>query len=365
MNTRLQVEHPVTGLVCGLDRGPALSVAAGEPLPMSNSVEDLCGHAIEARLYVEDPYAGFMPDTGPVLSFVAPTGEGIRADVGVQTGQVLSGSYDPMVAKVIAYGATREQARRRLARAMQGPSWGLSQRRLALPCARLAGLHGGARHHRLSRQRRAAALHTPRPRRTCLVAAALLHVERHRAPTRAPLGWRNAHPLDQPVDLTVDGARHTLRLGPGDARHDLGVIVGDRTYMASLDASDAGRCLRLDGRQLSLDHATDGTAHILHIAGSTHRGEPWSAARSASGGPADGRVCSPATGTIVRVQVSTGDRVQRGDPLVIVEAMKLETAVAAPVDGVVEEVHTAPGTQAKKGALLVTLREDETPESGT
>ena len=120
MNTRLQVEHPVTECITGLDLVAwQIAVARGEPLPLTQEQVPLNGHAIEVRLYAEDPYNGFLPQSGDVALWHPPTGEGVRVDHGLASGQIVSPHYDPMIAKIIAHGATRDEARRRLIGALQ------------------------------------------------------------------------------------------------------------------------------------------------------------------------------------------------------------------------------------------------------
>ena len=155
MNTRLQVEHPVTEMVTGLDLvAMQLQVARGAALDITQEEVRLNGHAIEVRFYAEDPEAGFLPSTGPILLWNPPSGDGVRADAGIQTGGEVSPFYDAMVAKIVAHGATREDARQRLVRALERTSLVRAEDQPRLPDRRTrsTGLRGGRSDDRLHRR---------------------------------------------------------------------------------------------------------------------------------------------------------------------------------------------------------------------
>jgi len=359
MNTRLQVEHPVTEMVTGLDLvRMQLEVARGDALSVQQSLVEPCGHAIEARLYLEDPYAGFMPDAGPVRAFVGPTGAGIRCDSGIQAGQVASGDYDPMVAKIIAHGPDRESARRRLVAALQrttllGPT--SNRHWLTQVLRHPTFVAGEVRTDFLESAIAASLLEAPAVTTRELAVAAALHVGEHFG---SRVGWRNAHPFLQTIRICVDGVTHELSLSPGDERHPLSVKIGDVTHRVALRTIEGERDrtrVILDDEPISVPVSWTGAAFNFCIGGKERHCAPWTPSSTRGREDADGAIHSPTTGTVMRVEVEAGDTVRSGQPLLVVEAMKLETAILATVDGVVAEILTAPNLQIKKGALLVRI----------
>jgi len=357
MNTRLQVEHPVTEMVTGLDLvRMQLEVAGGAPLPVRDSLTEPCGHAIEARVYLEDPYAGFMPDAGIIAAFVPPTGAGVRCDVGIQAGQVASGDYDPMVAKIIAHGPNREVARRRLCAALHettllGPT--SNRHWLVQVLEHPAFVAGDVRTDFLDSPSAAALFEPPLlSSRELAVAAALRVGTRFGAQT----GWRNAHPFVQTLRLCVDDATHEVVLALGEQPHSLTVRVGDVVHVVELRNERTPRPqLLLDEAPVALSVGWNRDEIVFCIGGRERRCTPWSPSSSANAGDADGTVNAPTTGTVLRVEVAPGDTVAAGQPLLVVEAMKLETSIVAPVNGVVDEILASPSHQVKKGALLVRI----------
>ncbi|MGB1699327.1 MAG: biotin/lipoyl-containing protein, partial [Nannocystaceae bacterium] len=292
------------------------------------------------------------------LHFEVPSGEGIRCDVGVRTGQVTTGDYDPMVAKIIAHGSTREIARRRLLGALRrtillGPvtngHW------LAQVLAHPALMEGEVRTDFLDSAEAAPLLTSSAVSARELAVAAALHVGTRYG---ARLGWRNSHPFVQPLRLSIEGERHDLTLEAGDGPGELRVSVGEAEHLVRIDTwseADASATVLFDGAPLQVCAVRDGADTLFALDGRQRRCAPWSPASSSAQGESDGNVLAPTTGTVMRVDVSAGDEVRAGQPLLVVEAMKLETALVAPVDGVVEEVFTAPNNQIKKGALLVRI----------
>ena len=332
MNTRLQVEHPVTEAVTGQDLVEwQLRVAAGEPLPLSQDEIGLSGWAMEARLYAENPATGFLPSTGELEHFVLPGG--VRIDSGVDAGGVVSPHYDPMIAKLIARGETREAAAAALAEACaEVEVWpvrtnaGFLARCLVEPDFLAGEVDTGFIGARLE------ALATPpAPSETALAAAALGRLAGEEpspsdphSPWRALTGFRlNAAPA-QTVRLYRDGE-------PVEApipREGLGADV----------------LLARDGRIVVFEA---GEAHAFEaVAPQATGGE---------GATGDGAITSPMPGKVVAVSVEAGQSVSRGQTLVTLEAMKMEHALAAPFDGVVETLSVAAGDQVSEGLVMVRL----------
>jgi acetyl-CoA/propionyl-CoA carboxylase biotin carboxyl carrier protein len=325
MNTRLQVEHPVTELVYGLDLvEQQLRVAAGEPLALTQDMLAPLGHAVEARLYAEDPAGGFLPATGVVKLHALPEGEGVRVDTGIREGSVVGTSYDPMLAKVVAYGPDRATALDRLDRALAQYAIAGVTTNAAFTRALIgrADVRAGEQDTGLL-ERVLDELATPPPRD--LLAAAVLAA----AGTAHPAGpWRRA--LDE----------------HGEARVAGGVVtIGEQRWEGAAFAwSDEGRAfVTLDGIRRRYWIAVDGEDVVYvfrdghHLAARTHR-----PARSGAGAPA-GSLEAPMPGTVWAVNVSNGDAVQEGDVLIVLESMKMELSITAPRAGVVEGLELAAG----------------------
>ncbi len=346
MNTRIQVEHPVTEAVTGCDLVRLqLHVAQGRPLPFSQADVALRGHAIEARLCAED--ADFMPATGPVLRFSAP--EGVRVDSGVATGGEVTPHYDSLLAKIIAQGVDREDARRKLVSALEGLFVaGLTTNRDALI-------------HMLTRPDFVAGPPTtdflrdhpfapppPSPLAFALAAVLNLGVDAA-APTAA---WREA-----PVRLACEGAERTLHA----ARERDGWRIGVEGQVLSLSVVERGdgeaRFLA-DGVTAKARFFRDGDALWLDVEGALRRfvDLTYAAPRRADA-EARGDVRAPVSGIVAAVTAQGGDTVTRGEQLGVVEAMKMQHALLSPLDGVVAQAHAFVGQTTKAGALLFLIAE--------
>jgi propionyl-CoA carboxylase alpha chain len=367
VNTRLQVEHPVTELVTGLDLvALQLRIAEGHPLPAEVTGSRIDGHAIEVRLYAEDVPAGYLPATGTLHRFVIPALRGVRVDAGVTDGSVVSPHYDPMLAKVIAHGTTRAEAARTLARALaQAAIHGVTTNRdLLVGILRdeefLAGRTDTGylpRHPELV---------TPEPddgERVRAVAAALALQARHRSDAKVlgglPSGWRNVGGPPQSVSYAV-GDR-TLEVSYAFRREGLAAHVngfgrqGDE--IRSHGAAPHEVTLIINGiRRTYKIHRADGQTFVDGPDGSSaFRDVPRFADPNAVAHA--GSLLAPMPGTVVRVLAGTGDAVTAGAALVVLEAMKMEHTVAAPVDGVVGELHVAPGDQVETRQVLAVVEE--------
>jgi acetyl-CoA/propionyl-CoA carboxylase biotin carboxyl carrier protein len=364
MNTRLQVEHPVTELVTGLDLVELqLRVAAGEALPITQDDVRLAGHAVEVRVYAEDPAAGFLPTGGRILALHEPAGPGVRVDSGVAEGWVVGSDYDPMLAKVIAHGADRREALRRLDAALRetvllglGTNVGFLRALLADDDVRAARLDTGLVGRRVEDW-------TAADLPVDVLAAAAVHALLELEPTGpvvdpfdVPGGWRVGEPAwttwrmlvsgHDPVPVRVRGRAAAAEAAVGDA---------DPVPVTGRWASDA-LAVTLGGVTRSYAWAQDGAVLWLGrdgLAWGVREQAPLEAAATADAG-AGGPVLSPMPGTVTVVEVTEGQRVAAGDRLVVVEAMKMEHVLTAPVDGVVRELRARAGaTVARDAALLI------------
>ncbi|WP_099021754.1 ATP-binding protein [Mycolicibacterium palauense] len=366
MNTRLQVEHPVTEMVTGWDLVEwQVRIAAGETLPCGQDDVELRGHAIEARVYAEDPAHGFLPTGGTVLDLLEPSGAGVRVDSGIFAGTVVGSDYDPMLAKVIAHGPDRAAALRGLDRALArtailGVTTNIDFLRflLADPDVAAGRLDTGLL------DRRAGDFGAPGAGDGQLIAAAALRwMQRWQARTddlwSAPSGWRMGAP-----------AASTIRLRSGERTDHVGITGTPRQARAVVEDGPARTVTAaLAGDRLSV--TVDGLRSEYLVAEHDHRiwlaGQDGVAVveevREAPVRPddahaGDAELVSPMPGAVVAVNVADGAAVQAGAVVVAVEAMKMEHSLTAPVDGVVE-VLVGVGDQVKVGQLLARIKATE------
>jgi geranyl-CoA carboxylase alpha subunit len=358
MNTRLQVEHPVTEMVTGLDLVEwQIRVAQGEPLPLPQHEIAVKGHAIEARLYAEDPGAGFLPQSGRIEHWLPPAGLGIRVDHGLQQGASISTWYDPMIAKVIAAGKDREEARRRLVRALQDQVVvGLpTNRSLLLRCLANSGFIEG----RLSTdfiEHNIPPIEgmSPPANETVALAAVLLWSRAAASQARSLRGWRSSGWTEQPLALRCGDWKSIVRIFPvgagfkvqfADYSHIDVEMIFERPGWgrATLDGID--RNFQINWSSDELEIAVDG----LPYAFSTWLKEGT--------GNDDARptVRAPMPGTVRSVRVKLGDAVTRGDVLLTMEAMKMETTITAPCTGKVIALHCSTDQQVPLRHLLAEI----------
>jgi acyl-CoA carboxylase subunit alpha len=353
MNTRLQVEHPVTECVTGLDLVRLqLLVAAGEPLPFTGP-PPMHGHAIEVRLYAEDPAHDWRPSTGTLHRFRID--DHVRVDSAVEDGSTVSVYYDPMLAKVIAHAPTRSEAARALARALAGAELHgvVTNRDLLVRVLRdpefLAGGTDTAylgRHPEVFEPR----LATEDQRRRAGLAAALASTADGNAPTRAlPAGWRNVWSAPQRVVFTAPWGALEVTY----ALDRTGALVDDDIRL--VHRSPERVVLEVDGiRHTYRVHRSAGVSYVDHIDGSVALVEvPRFAPPAVERAP--GSLLAPMPGAVGRVAVTLGQTVAAGDLLLTLEAMKMEHAVLAPDDGAVSELPVEPGTQVEPGAVLAVV----------
>ena len=368
MNTRLQVEHPVTELVTGLDLvALQISVAQGDPLPPEMAGIPLDGHAIEVRLYAEDPAQDFRPDTGRVALWHPPGGAGIRVDSGIETGQEISPFYDALIAKIIAWGANREMARRRLLRALRETAlFGVATNRDYLIRILENDVFAAGRATTAFIAEQAATLE-PQPvltdfSRAATAAAISCRAQAMRSATAAVrmsaplLNWSSAGALTS----------HSL-MAEGEREQRLAVTVSDGVYRARdgeerLDLEvlqDDGNCAEV---------FLDGAAHrvIYHAVSDAvtwialdDRSECYvnrltdRAGDAEAGG--DRRVTAPMHGLLREINVAQGETVVRGQCLLVLEAMKMQHEVQAGVDGIVAAVCREAGAQVAAGELILEI----------
>ena len=360
MNTRLQVEHPVTELITGLDLVAwQLHVAEGLPLPLSQEQVQLTGHAIEVRLYAEDPAQGFLPQTGHINAWEPALQSGVRIDHGLLEGQQVSAFYDPLLGKLIAHGATREEARRKLLRAVQDSVLLGVQSNQRL----LASL---LQHPQfISGEFSTGFIPTHFAEHPCLhphvasaeelaLAAALLYqagAQQHPAP-RA--GWRNNASVPLHYRLGAEEQNWTVelhavagepyRLQVGERAVDLQIVHSDgRWATVEIDGIRQRHAYRLDGRQLWL----------FTRPGSLRLEDRTQSAVSSQASVSSGTLKAPMDGAIVDVLVSEGSTVSKGQLLVVLEAMKMEHPLKSGIDGVLKRLQVRVGDQVKNRQILL------------
>ncbi|GAA4304142.1 biotin carboxylase N-terminal domain-containing protein [Klenkia terrae] len=356
VNTRLQVEHPVTELVTGLDLVRVqLQVAEGLPLPPEVLDARVTGHAIEARLNAEDVPAGYLPVTGTVHRFAVPALPGVRVDSGVADGSVVGVHYDSMLAKVIAHGATRDEACRRLARALaETRVHGLTTNRDLLVRALrhpafLAGETDTAFFDRHGLDVLAAPLASDDEVALAPLAAALALAAGQRRDAAElgdlPSGWRNV--VSQPQRTAFETAEVSYRLTRDGLQGPEGVeLVSAEPHEVVLTVHGVER--RLSVAVHGDDVWVDGDGWSVPLRVLPRFPDPSAAV-------AAGSLVAPMPGSVVAVHVSVGDRVTAGQRLLVLEAMKMQHPVTAPADGVVTSVDVVVGAQVEAGAVLTVL----------
>jgi geranyl-CoA carboxylase alpha subunit len=362
MNTRIQVEHPVTELVTGIDLvGLQIDVAAGGTLPLTQEALAIDGHAIEVRLYAEDPAAGFLPQTGEVALWRPAEGAGIRVDHGLNKHDVVSPFYDPMLAKIIAHGSDREEARRRLVRALDETAL------LGLPTNKSflvdilehpAFIAGTATTAFLADHLPEPAAPSSRAVIAARAIAAALLVDLARPPGELS-NWWSTGPADTLITLRHDGEDHRLTLSATESRY----TIGDGASVVEIvivARDDDALFVLIDGEEARARFALAGTVVHLEVARRAFvfddvTFQPAAAAEE----NADGMIRAPMNGIVAAVSVEAGAVVEKGAQLVVLEAMKMEHGLRAPAAGIVEHVLVRVGEQVATRQILVQLKPNE------
>ncbi len=364
MNTRLQVEHPVTEAITGLDLVAwQLRVAAGEALPLAQADIRFAGHAIEVRLCAEDVPAGFMPQSGSMARWQVP--QGVRVEHALSAGAVIPPYYDSMVAKIIAHGQSRDQALRQLQSALHDlvalgvkTNQSFLRRSLAHPV-----FAAGQATTAFIAQNEAALLHENTDPQALAVAAWLLHQNAAQQPQREAA--RLAHALPVGLQLSVNGEslRATVtQTGPDQFTVD----VGEQTHaLVSVAQTEHSARVIVDQVMQQVPWVRDGHSLSLHFAGHPYQVLDLTRAVGAKPGQqgGDGKVRASMNGRVVAVLVAVGERVQAQQALVTLEAMKMEHVHAAPRAGTVIAVHVATGDQVPASHVVVEIQADEAPVS--
>ena len=364
VNTRLQVEHPVTEMVTGIDLvREQLRIAAGEPLGYEQDEIFAEGAAIEARLYAEDPANDFLPATGTLAAFKPADSPAVRWDSGVEQGSVVGTDFDPMLAKVISFGPTREEAALQLALALERTHIGgvVTNRDFLVNTLRTdAFLEGDTTTDFIDRVQpaRASAPSEADLERLARVAALWIQGENRRNARvwkEAPSGWRNARLPDQKIVLSAGDESVTVQYqSHRDGRYrfpDGATALVHAWREDGLDAEIAGR--RVDAQ---VTRAGD----QIHVGGPSGDVSFTIEPRFKIPGSEDeaGGFVARMPGKVIELRVSVGDRVQAGDTVLVLEAMKMENPVRAAEDGVVTEVRVAEGDQVEAGTVLIVVEND-------
>ena len=384
MNTRLQVEHPVTEMITGLDLVEwQLRVAAGEPLPVAQSALAIHGHAIEARIYAEDPDRGFLPSIGRISHWRMPVaGNGVRVDTGFREGDDVSPFYDPLLAKVIAWGEDRARARAALLNA-------LDQCEVTGVTTNVAFLERVVAHHAFASGRldtglidtHRDALLAPAsaaPDRAWIAAALSEYQAIEGAARASSAGAADPYSPWHAADAWWNGtATHRIAITLADASGQRTVSVkpnddGSVTLGGDVEARTVRADTR-DGRlfvaaqrggapdvEASFAASVVRDGNVLHVFSPAARArlsrvDPLAHADDEAGHP--GHLAAPMSGTVVAVMVKPGDSVEKGAPLVVLEAMKMEHTIAAPTAGVVVAVNYGVGDRVAEGADLVDVED--------
>ena len=369
MNTRLQVEHPVTELVTGLDLVELqIRVARGEDLPFSQKDIAIAGHAIEARLYTEDPARDFAPTTGRIERWRPGGGPGIRVDDGIVSGQVIGPHYDPMVAKLVGTGPTREIARRRLIEALEraslfGP---VTNKAFLLECLRNEDFVAGeASTGFLEDEDRRAQLAADAVGPREEAAAAVLRFILARGASRGDgagvaailLNWSSSGlGLSSVFRLRCEGVDFEAAVKPEDGERYRVETCDAAVSIEALDVTADTATLVIDGSRLECPFLlTEERGLWLGMAGRDRlfvEIVPGVHTDDSTGGS---HIAAAMHGVVQSVQVAAGDEVTQGQTLLVLEAMKMQQAVSAPFDGTVTEIRAREGQQVSTGDLLLEL----------
>ena len=362
MNTRLQVEHPVTEMITGLDLVAwQLKIAANEPLPLKQEEIRCEGHAMECRIYAEDPYNGFIPSIGSIHFLQEPQGEGLRIDTGVTQNSAITMYYDPMIAKLIAKGQNREEALQRLTQALS--HYHIGGVKTNIPFLQAIAQNEQFKNAHFSTDflsKETITLAHPNSQLAVLMAVSVDYLNISKQ-IKDPLcqdsfGWQ-AHkkthwvwryqleelieavilPISQDeFKLILNEKEHFIRAGLQD--NELRIETNQQTYKAIIENTFKDLTLYSEQGQISIQRFE------------------WGASDSSSG--SKGQLTAPMPATIVAILRNLGERVKAGDSLIVLEAMKMEHTIHAPKDGILTDIFYPVGAQVNEGAELISLSEE-------
>jgi geranyl-CoA carboxylase alpha subunit len=368
MNTRLQVEHPVTEEITGLDLvALQLKVASGEALGFTQDDVELNGHAIEIRLYAEDPANDFLPSTGKIEAWVEPSGPGIRVDGGIAAGGEVSPFYDPMLAKVIAYGRDRGQARNRLIDALSGSA-------LVGPATNRDFLIDALKRDEFARGNATTSFiadeygeagYNAAPGQMDLALAAVTQYRVRAGSALAEsiginselLNWSSAAPLESVFIYRIDDSEHILNVHPISA-DTYRVTELDKTLCDITVLGESEQTLQVKinhEKQLLIFHAIDGKTLTIATPDIQFTVQDIAAGEALDDAAGDGMVTAPMHGQLLAVLVSKGDEVTKGQRLAVLEAMKMQHEILAEADGTVKDVHVEANNQVALDTLIMEI----------
>lgn len=372
VNTRLQVEHPVTEAITGLDLvALQIAVAEGKPLPLTQAEVQGKGYALEMRLYAEDPAKDFMPATGTVHQWRLPAAEGIRVDSGIREGSAITVYYDPMVAKLIAHGPDRATAHRRMQRFLYnmrclGPT---TNRRFLADLLADAEVQEGRYDTHFLQGWQPAALSPEKAeaQQHAVLIAATLHRWRQRETARTllpaiPSGWRNSFSQRQFEELHLDGEDHVVHYR--DLGDSFEVEIGGKEMRVRFEEEGGEMALEIDGHRQKIALVQVGADIYTQVDGREYKVVlrerfPVQAAEENGGG-----YVAPMPSQVLKVLVEPGQEVRAGDSLLVLVSMKMENTIAASTDGRIGEVYVEAGQNIEAGApLLEFLASEETMEA--
>jgi len=381
MNTRLQVEHPVTELITGTDLVAwQLNVAAGQALPLKQEAIKLTGHAMEVRLYAEDPANNFMPQTGLIHCWKPALGDGVRIDSGlnegIETGQSVSPFYDPMIAKIIAYGSNREEARRRLIRAVEDSTlFGVTVNNNFL-CEVLkhpAFIQGEATTGFITNDFiESSSLSPQKPSVLASALAALIAYSTqetkqsyNQEQAHALTGWSNTGHSPWPYQLKSGEYQWQLSLLQNQQHY---VITNkddnDDINIELVEITPSTLCYIYQGVRQNCTYQISGEQIYIRRDSQYYTFEDCThSANSVQESVGSGQITASMDGAIIDVLTQAGDEVKKGQTLVMLEAMKMEHPLKSDVDGIVESVKIVTGDQVKLRQLLVDISANESTES--
>lgn len=367
MNTRLQVEHPVTELITGLDLvALQFRIAQGQPLGLAQQDIAFSGHAIEARLYAEDPANGFLPSTGKIALWQPAKGPDLRIDAGIDSDAQISPHYDPLLAKIIAFGDTRETARLRLIDGLKnttvfGPA---NNRDFLIAALATESFAKGATTTAFMAEEfpEGAGADTPVDFSVVAVAAGLLWRElqnRSFAKTAflSPelLDWDSSGGRNSRLCLANRNSQYQLTLRQCGSDQ---LVVHAASQTATVDL--AGAHPRVDGVRLNLlAHLLSDDQIYLNVGAYSYRFRQIKASGGLEESSSGGRITAPMHGNLIGIDVTPGQRVRAGNRVAVLEAMKMQHELLAPVSGEIIGIQVAVRTQVKAGDLLIEIRADD------